>query len=195
MNEQEPIDAAKEGAEKAEPKKEGNIRFSQWVESSGEAETDETENEKISQCLAIYEKYKALKSKLATHEKITIFLTELSEKRGRSEVRGTKLFHLLAGSPMKGSFWQSAPLDFEGNEISDFITGEFDDFLEAEAERQLVGEIIAVCQEYFGEEVADDFRGLNLPDALGYAYSLLLEGGHDPDEIFLQKGVVVRESD
>lgn len=57
-----------------------------------------------------------------------------------------------------------------------------------------IDDIINVCIEQLGEEVLDDFfKELDLGDfgeVLGYAYTLLLENGIDPDEIFIEKGII-----
>lgn len=53
-----------------------------------------------------------------------------------------------------------------------------------------VGDIVNACAELLGDEVREDFDGLEFEEALGYAYSLLLENSEDPDEIFTEKGII-----
>lgn len=54
-----------------------------------------------------------------------------------------------------------------------------------ESEKELtLANVVNICIEYLGEEVKEDFDGLDLDEALGYAYTLLLENGIDPAELF-----------
>ncbi|MDH4359048.1 MAG: hypothetical protein OEV37_03920 [Candidatus Berkelbacteria bacterium] len=54
-----------------------------------------------------------------------------------------------------------------------------------------VEDVSRACQEVLGAEVAEDFRGLELDEAIGYAYTLLLDSGHDPDEILSRHGIII----
>ncbi|MDP3014778.1 MAG: hypothetical protein Q8M92_11085 [Candidatus Subteraquimicrobiales bacterium] len=62
---------------------------------------------------------------------------------------------------------------------------------EQENSEPATSDITKICVEVLGDEVAEDFEGLEFEDALGYAYTLLLENGHDPDKIFLQNGLTI----
>ncbi|MBU2595255.1 hypothetical protein KJ713_00255 [Patescibacteria group bacterium] len=62
---------------------------------------------------------------------------------------------------------------------------------EQERSEPTVGDIVKVCQEALGDdEVAQDFDGLYIDEALGHAFSLLIENDIDPDELFRDKGII-----
>ena len=62
-----------------------------------------------------------------------------------------------------------------------------------EGREPTVEEISKACQELLGAEVAEDFKGLELEEAIGYAYTLLIAGGHDPDDVFRRRGIIIEE--
>jgi len=62
---------------------------------------------------------------------------------------------------------------------------------EGESQEPTIADIVAVCVEVLGDEVAEDFtEDMEFDDALGYAYTLLIENGEDPDELFRSKGII-----
>lgn len=54
-----------------------------------------------------------------------------------------------------------------------------------------VDNIVVLFVELLGGEVREDFEGLEFEDALGYAYTLLMEAGEDPCEYFKSKGIII----
>lgn len=60
---------------------------------------------------------------------------------------------------------------------------------EEEGREPTVEEIVAVCVEILGDEAGGDFKGLDIEEALGLAYTLLTTEGYVPDEIFKKKGI------
>ncbi|PIT97390.1 hypothetical protein COT77_01765 [Candidatus Berkelbacteria bacterium CG10_big_fil_rev_8_21_14_0_10_41_12] len=69
--------------------------------------------------------------------------------------------------------------------------------LEKQSEKErgepTIQELIAICKEALGDEVEADFEGMDLPEAIGYAYTLLLESGENPDELLAEKGFLEAE--
>lgn len=51
-------------------------------------------------------------------------------------------------------------------------------------------ELAAILGEYVGPEAAAELAAMELDEAIGYAYTLLIEQGEDPDEILLRHGFI-----
>jgi hypothetical protein len=66
---------------------------------------------------------------------------------------------------------------------------------EQEGEEATTQEISAICCEVLGSEVDCDFEGLEANEALGDAFTLLIDGGYDPIEIFRKYGVIINPED
>lgn len=51
-------------------------------------------------------------------------------------------------------------------------------------------ELADVCKEVLSDEDCQELAVLNFDDAIGYAFTLLLENGEDPDEFLKSKGIL-----
>ncbi|MCX6809200.1 MAG: hypothetical protein NTZ65_00360 [Candidatus Berkelbacteria bacterium] len=59
---------------------------------------------------------------------------------------------------------------------------------EAEKGEPTVAELVEICTGILDEDALAGFEGLELDDAIGYAYAALIEAGEDPDQFLLEKG-------
>lgn len=60
-----------------------------------------------------------------------------------------------------------------------------------EEQSMAVSELVRIIVEELGEEVREDFLEMDLAEAVGYSYTLLLENGIDPDEFWKEKGIAL----
>ncbi len=70
-----------------------------------------------------------------------------------------------------------------------------DEGVESESKEPTLEELVSACQEVVSEEDCQELLGMEFGDALGYAFTLLLENGiEDPEAFLAEKGILEQKS-
>lgn len=51
-------------------------------------------------------------------------------------------------------------------------------------------ELAEACKEVLSEEDCEELSSMEIDDAIGYAFTLLIEAGEDPEEFLKEKGIL-----
>lgn len=70
------------------------------------------------------------------------------------------------------------------------ISPETQEEQEQEAGEPTPEELADACKEVLTEEDCQELASMEIDDAIGYAFTLLLEAGEDPDEFLKEKGIL-----